>query len=165
MGWINQDSFTAPGATPASRSLTCTLPETPLFSDGPFCGKICANDVDCPSGQACKGAANKFVNAKLGDAVTVCTVFTPAAPPTRVRRGSSTPALPRGRRPFRRPPANVGRSRVGGRCAPNFILVAKDGQCHKNCSHQRVPAATKFCSSAARRKVCTANREFLQVRA
>lgn len=169
MGWISQDAFTAQ-ADAGLKPLTCTIPETPLFSDGPFCGKICANDVDCPTGQACKGAANKFVNAKLGDAVTVCTVFTP--PVASAGAGGSVGATPRGvlavapaeagaptvpiLLPVPTPAGNVG-DPVNGRCAPNFTLVAKDNKCHKNCALIG-QCGKDFCVLCNGGKVCSASK-------
>jgi hypothetical protein len=159
MGWISQDAFTAQ-ADAGLKVLTCTLPESPLFSDGPFCGKICANDVDCPTGQACKGAANKFVNAKLGDAVTVCTVFSPAsARPTLpvAPVAPTTPVAPVVPAVLPIPNVDVSAA-VGGRCPVGFTLV-KDGQCHKNCVIGQCRKETTFCISCGAAKVCSANRD------
>jgi hypothetical protein len=79
MGWLHQDAFaaTAPQApAAAAKSLSCKSPEIPLFSDRPFCGRSCAVDTDCPAQQACKGSANKLSkDGKVGDAVTICTVY------------------------------------------------------------------------------------------
>ena len=155
MGWISQDAFTAQ-ADAGLKVLTCAAPETPLFSDGPFCGKICAGDADCPAGQACKGAANKFVNAKLGDAVTVCTVFTPPAVPKAVLPLAD--AGPAAVAVVPTPAGNVG-APLNGRCAPNFTLVTKDGQCHRNCNTIGQCGADKciVCNNA---KVCANNVNF-----
>jgi hypothetical protein len=79
MGWLHQDAFgaSAPAVTPPKK-LSCKAPEMPLFGDAAFCGRSCAVDTDCPSGQACKGSANKLTkDGKAGDAVTVCTVHQP----------------------------------------------------------------------------------------
>jgi predicted flap endonuclease-1-like 5' DNA nuclease len=153
MGWISQDAFTAP-VDAGLKPLTCIAPETPLLSDGPFCGKICAGDADCPAGQACKGAANKFVNAKLGDAVTVCTVFSPATKPAlpvaAVEAGAPVAPVPA---VVPTPAGNVG-APVGGRCAPNFTLVAKDGQCHRNCLLIAQCGATDKCVICNGARVC-----------
>lgn len=153
MGWISQDAFTAQ-ADAGLKILTCTAPETPLFSDGPFCGKICAGDTDCPAGQACKGAANKFVNAKLGDAVTVCTVFTAPTPRASLPLVDAGAPATAAVAIVPTPAGNVG-APVGGRCAPNFTLVARDGQCHKNCNLIGQCGADKciLCNGA---KVCGA---------
>ena len=164
MGWVSQDAFTAQASVDAGlKALTCAAPETPLFSDGPFCGKICAADTDCPAGQACKGAANKFVNAKLGDAVTVCTVFSPATPKAvlplaAVEAGAPAPAAPAA---LPAPPATVGvTAAVGGRCPADFTLIAKDGQCHRVCLRiGACPAAAPLCLSCTGAKVCAVNRD------
>lgn len=161
MGWIPAESFTA-AAPIAPKVLTCTPPETPLISDAPFCGKICAADTDCPAGQACKGAANKFVNAKQGDAVTVCTVFTPTTPrPTLpIAPGAAvTPPPPVAPVPAVLPIPNVDvTAATGGRCPVGFTLV-KDGQCHKNCVIGQCRKETTFCISCGAAKVCSANRD------
>jgi predicted flap endonuclease-1-like 5' DNA nuclease len=159
MGWISQDAFTAQ-ADAGLKVLTCTAPETPLFSDGPFCGKICAGDTDCPTGQACKGAANKFVNAKLGDAVTVCTVFSPGTPravlPVAAVEAGAPPVAPI---PAVLPIPNADvTAATGGRCPVGFTLV-KDGQCHKNCIIGQCRKETTFCISCGGAKVCSANRD------
>jgi hypothetical protein len=156
MGWISQDAFTAQ-ADAGHKVLTCTAPETPLISDGPFCGKICAADTDCPTGQACKGAANKFVNAKLGDAVTVCTVFSPAAPKPALSVASAVPPAPVPPAVLPIPNADV-TAATAGRCPVGFTLV-KDGQCHKNCIIGQCRKETTFCISCGAAKVCSANRD------
>src|SRR4051812_21621272 len=81
MGWVDAQSFTAAPVSDAGiKVLTCIAPDVALISDGAFCGRICAAGTDCPAGQACKGAANKFTNGKFGDAVRVCTVFNGTRP-------------------------------------------------------------------------------------
>lgn len=148
MGWISQDSFAAPVALTA-KPLACTLPESPLMSDTPFCGKICVNDVDCPTGQACKGHANKFDKAKLGDAVGVCTIFTPpaAAVATAAAAAVGGPrALPIA--PLAAQPANVGVVAPGrlGACPVDFVTM--NGQCHRKCATAGgagCPAAASKC--------------------
>lgn len=131
MGWVGQEAFTALTVDAGIKVLTCTAPEIALISDLPFCGRTCVNDPDCPAGQACKGHANKFVNAKFGDAVGVCTVFNaPTAVPTR------TPTVV----PVPTPPAVIPvpftdtTPPVGGRCPVGFQLIGKDGTCHKICT-------------------------------
>lgn len=167
MGWVGQEAFTAPPATDAGiKVLTCAAPEVPLISDGPFCGRICAGDADCPAGQACKGAANKFTNAKFGDAVTVCTVFTPgAAKPAVVTvdagRAAVTPPPPPPPPPAALPIPNADVSPpVAGACPVGFLLVNKDGQCHKKCTVGQCRVATKFCSPCQGTTVCTSTLTF-----
>src|SRR4051812_32435911 len=93
MGWVGQEAFTAaPTVEAGGKALVCTAPDVPLTRDGPFCGRVCTADTDCPAGQACKGAANRFANAKLGDAVRVCTTFNPVAPAV-VDAGPARPAV------------------------------------------------------------------------
>ncbi len=163
MGWVNQDSFTAaPAADAGIKALTCTAPEVPLTSDGPFCGKVCAADTDCPTGQACKGAANKFTNNKVGDAVTVCTVFT--APVKAVdggagKLGLSTPVfVPPVPVVIPIPNADVSEP-GGGKCPVGFSLVAKDNKCHKNCVIGQCRKETTFCIKCGTAQVCSGNRE------
>lgn len=160
MGWIPQESFTAPPVVePTVVKVKCVLPETALISDAPFCGKICTADTDCPSGQACKGAANKLAGTSgKGDAVNVCIVFgqprpaidasapiTPIVPPI-------TPTIPN-------PAADVGVvAPTGGKCPISFTLVK--GQCHRNCVLIRgCPASAPLCLNCAGPKVCAANRD------
>ncbi|CAN5880521.1 hypothetical protein BH11MYX4_BH11MYX4_37210 [soil metagenome] len=165
MGWVGQESFTALTVDAGIKVLTCTAPEVPLVSDGPFCGRTCAADTDCPAGQACKGAANKFTNARLGDAVRVCTVFSPVPPP------AASTAVPAGRGPLipPTPPAppvvipipNADISdAVGGKCPVGFTLVSKDLKCHKNCTVGQCRAASRFCTPCNGTTVCTTSLTF-----
>jgi hypothetical protein len=162
MGWVGQEAFTAPPVVDAGvKALTCAAPEVPLLSDGPFCGRICAGDADCPTGQACKGAANKFTNAHLGDAVTVCTVFTPSAARPAVvaidAGGGAAVVTPTPVNPI--PNADIS-APVGGACPAGFLLIAKDGQCHKRCTVGGCRAATRFCSPCQGATVCTTSLNF-----
>jgi len=137
MGWVGQESFTAQTVDAGVKVLTCTAPEVPLISDLPFCGRTCVNDPDCPAGQACKGHANKFAKAKFGDAVGVCTVFSaaPAATvaPNAPSRGAIATVTPPPPTAIPVPLVDVAAA-VDGRCANGFVLVAKDGKCHRTCS-------------------------------
>jgi hypothetical protein len=161
MGWVSQDAFTAqPDAGPAV--VKCVLPETALVSDTPFCGKICTADTDCPSGQACKGAANKLsATGTKGDAVTVCTVFGAPHPVADASAPNSAlaPVAPIAA-PIPTPPATVGIvAPTGGKCPADFSLI-KDGQCHRNCVRiGTCPAAAPLCLNCAGPKVCAANRD------
>jgi len=159
MGWITQDSFTAPVAVVA-KPLTCTLPETPLMSDAPFCGRICVNDPDCPAGQACKGHANKFVNAKLGDAVGVCTIFTP---PTAAAAATAVPGSRLTGVALALPPPPAGVNQVpprAGACPTGFNLTTKDNQCHRAGCSLNTCGAGQFCVPCQGANVCTANKDF-----
>ena len=83
MGWVGQEAFTAAptGGATTLKAPTCKAPEVPLMNESPFCGRVCTSDAGCSAGQVCKGAANTFTKAKLGDAVALCTVFTPTLRP------------------------------------------------------------------------------------
>jgi hypothetical protein len=144
MGWVSQDSFTAPVVP---KPIACVLPESTLIQvttpvqDPPFCGKICVNDVDCPTGQACKGNANKFVNGKTSDAVRVCTIFTvpTAAAATATAAAVATAGPAGGPKPFAiaplaAQPANVGVVAPGklSACPVDFVIM--NGQCHRKCA-------------------------------
>jgi hypothetical protein len=162
MGWISQDSFTAPVAVTA-KPIACTLPETALISDAPFCGKICVNDVDCPSGQACKGHANKFDKAKLGDAVGVCTIFTPPTAAVATNAPANLGRLPTSVAiNIPQPAANVNVvAPLTGRCPPTgFVLVAKDNQCHRSGCSLNTCGAGQFCVPCGGSNVCTPNKDF-----
>ena len=163
MGWVGQESFTAQVTDAGIKALTCTAPEVPLLSDGPFCGRVCVNDVDCPGGQACKGHANKFTNAKLGDAVGVCTVFNAGGPVASIDAGRAVVVTP----PVPSPPpaaipvptADVS-APVGGACPAGFLLITKDGQCHRRCTVGQCRVATRFCSPCQGTTVCTSTLTF-----
>jgi hypothetical protein len=165
MGWIGQESFTAPPAVEAGvPSIKCVLPETALISDAPFCGKVCTADTDCPSGQACKAPTNKLLpNGQKGDAVNACIVFTPP-PAGRALVDASAPIRPISpiipTQVIPPPPANVGViAATGGKCPADFSLI-KDGQCHRNCAKiGGCPASAPLCLNCAGPKVCAANRD------
>jgi hypothetical protein len=174
MGWIGQEAFTAPAVLDASVPVVkCVLPESALISDSPFCGKICTADTDCPSGQACKGAANKLLGSGgKGDAVTVCTVFgaprvatVDAAAPASTAVAPTLPIVPvtpiaPAAPAAGEPPASVGIvAPTGGKCPANFSLI-KDGQCHRNCVRfGGCPASARLCLNCAGPLVCAANRD------
>lgn len=76
MGWVHRDAFSV--VIQDAGPLVCPKGEIALFGDTPFCGKLCSEDKNCPSGQACKGQASKLLpSGKAGDGVTVCSVFHP----------------------------------------------------------------------------------------
>lgn len=145
MGWVGSESFTAAPVVDAGvKVLICAAPEVPLLSDGPFCGRTCAADTDCPAGQACKGAANKFTNAKLGDAVTVCTVFNRPPPAVVIvvdaGRAGVTPTLP---------------IVVTPKCAAGQIFVNQDKACHQSgCRVGGCPAAAPLCVQCSGTTIC-----------
>jgi predicted flap endonuclease-1-like 5' DNA nuclease len=160
MGWVSQDAFTAQ-ADAGLKVVTCTAPENAIVSDNvTLCGKICTTDTQCPSGQACKGRANLFANGKIGDIVDVCTVFTPPTPKAVLPIADAAAAAPAAVVAIVPTPAgNVG-APVGGRCAPNFTLVTKDGQCHKNCATIGQCGADKCVICNGNAKVCANNVNF-----
>lgn len=134
MGWVGQESFTAQAVVDAGVKIpACNVPETVLISDQPFCGKVCNNDVDCPQGQACKGAANRFTGGKLGDAVQVCTVFT-APRPVAVADAAVAPPPP--------PPPPP----AAPKCPAGQAFVAQDKACHVTCVRPGTcPGAAPLC--------------------
>jgi hypothetical protein len=71
MGWVGQEVFT-PASVVSTTAITCKAPEVSLITDGPFCGLVCTGSSGCPTGQACKGTANRLSKGKVGDAVSVC---------------------------------------------------------------------------------------------
>lgn len=132
MGWIPSDSFTAAPAVDAgvvTKIPSCVAGDTVLISDSVFCGRVCNTDADCPTpGQSCKGASNKFVNGKAGDAVKVCVVFNAPAP-----QPTGTAAKLPGITPVPAAPVGDVVAASGGACPVEFALVKQDGQCHRRC--------------------------------
>jgi hypothetical protein len=116
---------------------SCAAGLTLVMVDEPTCAKICAEDKECPTGQACKGSANKIVNGKAGDGVTTCVPFHPHTPhdagaPTPAKDASAPPAVvDAGAAPI---PTIPEVPAIGGKCAPTYVFVAKSGRCHKDCS-------------------------------
>lgn len=187
MGWLHSDAFAAVAAVDAGiKPLTCAAGEIALFADTPFCGKVCATDAECGANMACKGSANKLVNGKAGDAVTVCTVQvvhdagspapiptpTPTAPPhdggtVVIDGGGGLGKLFGDGGLAIVPPAPAGdvSTPVLGKCPANFSLVAKDGKCHRNCSSTNLAVCkkeTQFCIKCDSATVCSGDRNLCQ---
>ena len=160
MGWVGQEAFTAP-ADAGIKVLTCAAPDVALISDTPFCGRTCINDVDCPGGQACKGHANKFTNAKFGDAVGVCTVFNAGGGPVAAvtTGGAVTPPPPPPPNAIPIPNTDISDA-VAGKCPVGFTLVSKDLKCHKICSVGQCRVATRFCTPCNGTNVCASSLSF-----
>jgi len=156
MGWVPADSFTAAPAVDAGvLAIKCEAGQTALIGDTAFCGKVCASDLDCPNGQACKGASNKLVNGKSGEAVRVCTVFATAADagvPIAKPVDAGAPPPP--------PPAGDIIPPQAGGCPGDFALVAKDGQCHKRCRNAGACTTAKSCVKCSGVSVCAVNDAF-----
>jgi hypothetical protein len=149
MGWIHRDAFSA--VVQDAGPLVCPKGEIALFGDTPFCGKLCSDDKGCPSGQACKGQANKLLpTGKAGDVVTVCTVFHPhdagaPTPPRVVDAGPApapvvdagkapAPVVDAGPAPAPTGPAQDVVAPVNGKCPTSFVLVNKTNKCHRLCT-------------------------------
>jgi len=156
MGWVHSSVFSAVVADAGVKVLTCAAGETPLVSDGSFCGKVCEKDADCAAGQACKGSANKLLaGGKAGDAVTVCTVFVPhdagapnpnvTPPPKFTTDAGTAPVTP----PVTPPPTPAGNyfPAPATGCPAEFIKVNQDGQCHRKCKSG--VAGVKICGNDA----------------
>ncbi len=148
MGWVHRDAFSA--VVQDAGPLTCPTGEIALFGDTPFCGKLCSQDTDCPTGQACKGSANKLTAGKAGEPVQVCTVFhphdagAPSTPDAGLRRfgksdaGAATVDAGGGNSP-----ADPGKDTVAptnGQCPANFVLVKKTAKCHRKCTNAAAAA-------------------------
>ena len=172
MGWVHRDAFSA--VLQDAGPLVCPTGELALFGDTPFCGKLCSADKDCPTGQACKGSANKLLpNGKAGDGVTVCTVFHPhdAGPPAPtppapvVDAGKANAPVPDAsvKPPDPAPtpaPASDVVAPTGGVCPGNFVLVKKTNKCHRPCTNSTAATECKnrpyFCikCDGDTKKVC-----------
>lgn len=160
MGWLSQDAFAAV-ADAGVKLPTCTAPETLLFNDNAFCGKICESKSECPEGQACKGHANKYAGGKLGTPVGVCTVYgtqpvvdagaarvdaaapvvdaaAPVVDAAAPAVDAAVPVIP----PIPTLSLDVVPS-IAGKCPAGYTIVAKDSMCHKNCSKR--PDSDKKC--------------------
>jgi hypothetical protein len=173
MGWIHQDAFSAVLTDAGIVAPKCAAGETALFSDGPFCGRVCAKDADCPAPTACKGTSNKWANGKAGAQVTVCTVFHPhdagAPPPPPPPADAGTAPKPDAAAPpadaGTAPPPDAGASLipqddvVPPPCPIGFLLVNKDKKCHRLCVSDQFgcrKTATQRCIKCQGVKVCAA---------
>lgn len=174
MGWIHRDAFSV--VIQDAGPLVCPKGEIALFGDSPICGKVCRDDKDCPSGQACKGSASKLPpNGKAGGGVTVCTIFHPhdagaptpdagshvdaGMPPVDAGKapadaGKAIDAGPRadaGPTPSSAPagPTSDVVAPMAGKCPANFVLVRRTNKCHRSCAiGDTQPARLKNCSNA-----------------
>lgn len=148
---VRKDAGVAPLPVPTS----CPAGLTLVMVDLPTCAKICAEDKECPTGQACKGSANKIVNGKAGDGVTTCVVYhhtshdagTPT--PTPIKDAAAPTPTPTPDAAVA--PAATGPEvpAVGGKCPATYVLVAKDGKCHRDCT-----AGAGVCGAARCTKKC-----------
>lgn len=179
MGWVHQDAFTLVVAD--AGTLTCAAGETPLFSDVPTCGKVCATNADCPANFGCTGSSNRLAAGnKPGEPVKVCaqTVVHDAGPPTPppVVDAGPPPVVDAGKpatvdagKNNAEPPAGTDEVNAlpGKTCPGSFIYVDKTGHCHRSCKES--DAKTKcqsnghFCSRCDTSKmVCTHSRGVCQ---
>ncbi len=181
MGWIPEEAFSTAAIPTVLVAPKCAAGETALYSDGPFCGRVCTKDSDCPAPTACKGNSNKWANGKAGAAVTVCTVFHPHTdagappPPPATQDAGTTPKPDAGTTPA---PADAGTTPtptpdaggglgalipeddiVGPPCPLGFIMVNKDKKCHRLCLTNQFgckKTATQRCIKCQGTKVCAA---------
>lgn len=184
MGWVAQSAFSSAIAADAGvKPLTCTPPEIALVSDGPICGRVCSKDSECPAKQACTGSAAKLKNGKASDSVTVCAPIVvhdagaPPAQPVVVADAGTSPGpnlivlLDAGKpattvdagAPPPPPPPPPGANAdiadpVAGKCAANFVLVSKDGKCHRLAPNPAACAKGNFVTSCDGKNVCSAVR-------
>ena len=186
MGWVTQDAFAGGTVVDAGvKPLVCPPPAIALFSDTAFCGRVCAKDSECPAGQVCNGSAAKLKNGKPSDSVTVCAaqVTHDAGAPSAILADAGGLVGPGGLKglgllldagakpatvdaaapPPPPPPPPSGDLDVvdpaGGKCAAGFLLVPKDGKCHRLCPgfKECKQAATQRCvACGAGIKVCSA---------
>lgn len=180
MGWIHADAFSTVATDAGIVAPKCAAGETALYSDGPFCGRVCTKDADCPAPTACKGKSNKWANGKQGAAVDVCTVFhphtdagAPPPPPAAQDAGTApkpdagtTPAADAG--PAPKPDAGGLAALipeddiVAQPCPIGFILVNKDKKCHRLCVTDKFgckKTATQRCIECQGTRVCAATND------
>lgn len=170
MGWVFAPSVGGAG-TPAPASSVVKLRDaaapppvvppascpgglTLVMADLPVCAKVCEKDPDCPAGQACKGTASRIVKGKAGDGVTTCVVYhhvsDAGAPPPQPKADAAAPppAVVDAAAPT---PAATGPEvpAVGGKCPATYVLLPKDGKCHKDCT-----SGSGVCGAARCTKNC-----------
>ncbi|HRG95870.1 MAG TPA: hypothetical protein PLR99_06470 [Polyangiaceae bacterium] len=150
-----RDAAAPPPVVPPT---TCPGGLTLVMADLPICAKVCEKDADCPSGQACKGTASRIVKGKAGDGVTTCVVFhhvttdAGVAPP---KVDASAPAVKDAAAPppvvdaaVPPPPPATGPEvpAVGGKCPATYVLLSKDGKCHKDCTSGSAVCGASRCT-------------------
>jgi hypothetical protein len=139
-GWVAEQAF-VPGPTVPSKAACGTGQTRLMIDEQDFCGRVCKNDSDCTSGQACIGKASLFANGKMGADVTTCTIPSSGAP---AAGGGSTGKIVPG---IQQAPL------AGGSCLPNFVM-GPDKLCHHSCSGG-CPAGSK-CAHALGQSLCEA---------
>ena len=160
MGWVHADAFSAAPATLVEPK--CAKGEIAVIGDTAFCGKPCATDADCSSGDVCKGSASKWNKGKPGDPVTICSGAKKeqdagAAKPT---ADAAPPAPPT-------PPAPTTDivDPTSGQCPPGYVVVKKDGKCHKLCPKASDCRAVFVCGecedpAGKKNRVCNLGKNF-----
>lgn len=170
MGWVHGDAFVPAAVDAGLVEPKCGTGEVALMGDTPFCGKVCDKDGDCPSGQACKGSAAKWNKGKAGDSVTVCTVFhahdAGAAPATDggglklvTTLDAGQTAIDAGAKTIPTPTTDIVPA-VDGHCAPGFVIVKKDGKCHKLCPKPSDCRAAFYCGKCDGQNTCNDVRNY-----
>lgn len=175
MGWVHSSAFVGAAVDAGIIEPKCATGEVALFGDTPFCGKVCEKDADCASGQACKGSAAKWNKGKAGDSVTVCTAVhvhdagAPAADAgggggglklvTTLDAGQTAVDAGGGAKTIPTPKTDIVDA-VDGKCAPGFVIVKKDGRCHKLCPKPADCRAAFFCGKCDGNNVCNNERNY-----
>ena len=146
MGWFAKGVFLAQPAADAgvSTSLNCAAPSSLVLVDGvAFCGRICTVDTECAAGkETCSGQGVKILQGKPVQPVKTCVGSTS---PNAVKDAGAPAAV-----------VDAGAPVVGGRgeeysangagvCIPGYVFLAKDGNCHRQCSLNNCP--TMKCTS------------------
>lgn len=171
MGWVHKDAFVPQAVDAGIAEPKCAAGEIGLVVDNHGeCGKACDKDGDCPTGQACKGSAAKYVKGKAGDSVQVCTVFHPhdAGTPAKDAGGAVTTvdagatAVDAGGNKLAPQTVMIAPSQLGV-CPDNAHLVKKDNKCHMKCPKNNICDPFKgTCGRCDGVAVCVAERNFCQ---
>lgn len=158
MGWVHADAFSAAPAVLVEPK--CAAGEIAVIGDTAFCGKPCAKDSDCAAGDVCKGSAAKWNKGKAGDSVTICS----GAKKDQDAGAAKTTTADAGVAPPPAPTTDVV-DPTGGQCPPGYVVVKKDGKCHKLCPKASDCRAAFFCGecedpAGKKNRVCSVGRNF-----
>lgn len=180
MGWVHEDAFVAAAPNAVVAEPKCSAGEVALIGDTAFCGRICEKDSDCGGKnppETCHGSAAKWKAGKAGDSVQVCAATHPhdAGAPNPIANkdggglnlvttldAGGKPAADAGKpadKPIPTPTTDIVPA-VDGKCAPNYVIVKKDGKCHKLCPKPSDCRAAFFCGRCDGNNTCNDTRNF-----
>lgn len=154
MGWFSKASFSPVAVRSDAGTVTdinCPAGQSLLVVDlQTFCGKVCTVDTNCVAGkETCRGNGVRIVKGKAPEQVKTCLAIATAtrdagAPPVVVVADAGVPVVVKDAGTPVIPVLDAGRPIIpagieeypslGQPCLPGYLILAKDGFCHKVCT-------------------------------